>query len=156
MFYFLEFIEKYIYNTIGFLELQEVHKQFKVEVDGLKMKLQAVDENMTQKLVNSQSDQISQDKQQFSANRMRKLEELNLNLKTENQKLKATWDQISQFSSDMMETRELNLNLKAENQKLKAHCDQISQDKLYAGLVTMQEKQDSSEEVFRYVREKSF
>ena len=41
LFYFLEFIEKYIYNTIGFLELQEVHKQYKEEVNELKMILQA-------------------------------------------------------------------------------------------------------------------
>ena len=39
LFYFLEFIEKYIYNTIGYLELQKVHKQYKVEVDELKKKL---------------------------------------------------------------------------------------------------------------------
>ena len=52
LFYFLEFIEKYIYNTIGYLELQKVHKQYKVEVDELKKKLQFVDASLTENLVN--------------------------------------------------------------------------------------------------------
>ena len=53
LFYFLEFIEKYIYNTIGYLELQKVHKQYKVEVDELKKKLQFVDASLTENLANS-------------------------------------------------------------------------------------------------------
>ena len=130
---------EFIYNTIGYLELQKVHKQYKVEVDELKKKLQSVNASLNEKLVKS-CDQISQDRQQISANlkvtgpgKTRKLEELNHNLNAENQKLKAQLEQISQFSCEnfnkVVELQESNLNLEAENQKLIAQCGLISQDK---------------------------
>ena len=130
---------EFIYNTIGYLELQKVHKQYKVEVDELKKKLQSVNASLNEKLVKS-CDQISQDRQQISANlkvtgpgKTRKLEELNHNLNAENQKLKAQLEQISQFSREnfnkVVELQESNLNLEAENQKLIAQCGLISHDK---------------------------